>query len=433
MQSHQPLSLRRNFSWTFVGNGVYAACQWGTLVVLAKLGTPEMVGQLTLALAITAPVFMFTNLQLNAVQATDAKYDYLFNDYLGLRLIGTSLALLTIALIVHGAGYRWETALLIMIIGLAKAFESISDIFYGLFQQQERMDQIATSMMLKGLLSLGLLTIGIVATGSVLGGGLGLVIAWAIILIVYDFYKGAWIIKKVLPAAQAKNQALRLTTTLRPRWQTQTLFKLTRLALPLGFVMMLISLNANIPRFFIERYWSERELGIFSALAAFMMVGNLVIGALGQSATPRLAKYYAAGNRVSFRQLLLKLVGVGIMIGIAAVIVALVAGREILTLFYQAEYAARSDVLVWLMVAAGIGYIGSFLGYGVSATRAYDYLIIPYLIITAIAAGFSQLLIPTYGLVGAAWALCAASFASCVMPLCILGFIARRRFHELCQ
>ncbi|HEY9661285.1 MAG TPA: oligosaccharide flippase family protein [Allocoleopsis sp.] len=432
MQSHR-LSLRHNFSWTFIGNGVYAASQWGMLVVMAKLGTPEMVGQLTLALAVTAPIFMLTNLQLGAVQATDANYDYLFNDYLGLRLIGTSLALLVIASIVYVAEYRWETALLIMIIGLAKAFESISDIFYSLFQQQERMDQIATSMMLKGLLSLVLLTIGIVATGSVLGGGLGLVFAWAIVLTAYDLYKGAWIIKTVLPASQANNQELKLATTLQPRWQIKTLLKLMRLALPLGFVMMLISLNTNIPRFFIERYWSERELGIFSALAAFMMVGNLVIGALGQSATPRLAKHYATGNSSAFRQLLLKLVGIGAVIGAAAVVVALIAGPAILTLFYQTEYAERSDVLVWLMVAAGIGYVGSFLGYGVSATRAYNYLIIPYLIITAIAAGFSQLLIPTYGLVGAAWALCAASLASCVMPLCILGLIARRRSHEFCQ
>ena len=38
-------SLRWNFSWTFVGNIIYSGCQWGMLVVLAKVGNPEMVGQ----------------------------------------------------------------------------------------------------------------------------------------------------------------------------------------------------------------------------------------------------------------------------------------------------------------------------------------------------------------------------------------------------
>jgi len=97
MQKLKPLTLRRNFSWTFTGNLIYAACQWGMLVVLAKLGSPEMVGQFTLGLAVTAPVIMFTNLQLRGIQATDAKGDYVFSDYLGLRLIGTGLALLIIA------------------------------------------------------------------------------------------------------------------------------------------------------------------------------------------------------------------------------------------------------------------------------------------------------------------------------------------------
>jgi hypothetical protein len=39
-------SLRLNFSWTIVGNVVYAGTQWGILVLLARLGTPEAVGQL---------------------------------------------------------------------------------------------------------------------------------------------------------------------------------------------------------------------------------------------------------------------------------------------------------------------------------------------------------------------------------------------------
>src|SRR5262245_17210531 len=54
----QPLSLRRNFSWSFAGNAVYAGCQWGMLMVMAKLGSPEVVGQFALGLAVTGPITM---------------------------------------------------------------------------------------------------------------------------------------------------------------------------------------------------------------------------------------------------------------------------------------------------------------------------------------------------------------------------------------
>ena len=93
MQQMKPLTSRRNFSCTFVGNVVYATYQRGMLVVLAKLGSPEMVGQFFLGLAVVAPVVMFINLQLQAIQVTDARQQYVFGDYLSLRLIATRLAL----------------------------------------------------------------------------------------------------------------------------------------------------------------------------------------------------------------------------------------------------------------------------------------------------------------------------------------------------
>ena len=55
-------------------------------IVLAKLGSPEKVGQFTLGLAMTAPIFMFATLRLRDVQATDTNQEYLFGDYFALRL-----------------------------------------------------------------------------------------------------------------------------------------------------------------------------------------------------------------------------------------------------------------------------------------------------------------------------------------------------------
>src|SRR5690349_12465381 len=88
-------SLRANVSWTLLGNVVYAACQWGMLVAFAKLGQAQMVGEYGLGLAITAPVFMFANLQLGSVLATDAAGASAFADYFGARATTTVAALVT--------------------------------------------------------------------------------------------------------------------------------------------------------------------------------------------------------------------------------------------------------------------------------------------------------------------------------------------------
>jgi len=398
------LSLRANFSWTFVGNVVYAGCQWGMLVVLAKLGSPEMVGQFALGLAITAPVMLFAGLKMRYVQATDAKWEYVFGDYLGLRLITTVLALLVIAGIVLVSGYRRETALVILAVGTAKAFEAISDAFYGLLQQRERMDRIAKSLMIKGPLSLVALSVGIYLTGSVFWGAVGLVVAWALILAGYDVRSGAMILKALPrpggPAPDKGDQKARL----RPRWEMRTLARLAWLVLPLGVVVALGSLTSSIPRYFIERYQGEYALGIFAAMAYLMTAGNTVVIALGQSATSRLAQYYAAGKGLAFRTLLLKLVGIGALLGAAGVLVAVVAGREILTLLYRPEYAAHHDVFVKLMVAAGIFYVAFFLDYAMTAARYFQVQLPLSAAVMGTMTLACLLLIPSDGLSGVATA-----------------------------
>jgi O-antigen/teichoic acid export membrane protein len=379
------------------------------LVLLTKLVSPEMVGQFALGLAITAPVIMFAKLKTRIVQATDARREYLFGDYLGLRLITMALALLVIAGIVLVAGYRWEMALIILTVGVAKAFEAISDAFYGLLQQHERMDRIAKSQMIKGPLSLMALGAGVYLTGNVLWGVVGLVLASALILMGYDVRSGAFILKPSAVAGVLPPDAGAPRELLCPRWERRALAKLAWLALPLGVVMALGSLRTNIPRYFVEHYLGECELGIFAAMAYLMVVGNTVVLALGLSASSRLAKHYATRNGKAFRMLLLKLVGIGGLLGAAGVLVALVAGREILTLLYRPEYAEYHSVFVMLMVAAGIDYVATSLDYGMSAARYFRVQMPLFASLTGASALACLWLVPAAGLCGAAIALIIAN------------------------
>jgi O-antigen/teichoic acid export membrane protein len=408
----RPFSLRRNFSWTLVGNIFYSACQWGMLILLAKLGTPEMVGVFTLALAVTAPLFMFSNLQLRVVQATDAQAEFTFNDYLGLRLVASLFALISLILIVLVLPYESLTKFAILTIGMAKALESISDVCYGLMQQQERMDFISISLIIKGALSLLLLTIGLVVTKQVLGGAVGLAIAWAMVLLGYDLR----VTRRLLKRGEGQN-----LQKLFWAWKWSTQQQLIKLTLPLGFVMLLISLNANIPRYFIEHYLDSRELGIFAAIAYLMLVGSIIQGALAQAASPRLAKYYADGRRKAFASLLFNLMGLGVLIGAIGVVISWLFGKQILALLYKAEYSQYSTLLVWLMVAAALEYITSFLGTGITAAR-YFRVQVPLFATSAVMMAIACfILIPIQGLAGIPTAMIATGLLRIALCFAVLA------------
>ncbi|WP_068776166.1 lipopolysaccharide biosynthesis protein [Paenibacillus sp. FJAT-26967] len=403
------LSLSRNFSWTLLGNIIYALCQWGILMALAKLGDARMVGQFALALAVTAPVFMFLNLQLRAVLATDANKNMPFSQYIGLRICTTFLALIVLGGFIIISGYDVQTQLIIFLIALSKAAESISDIIYGLLQNNEKMDFISISLIVRGVASL-LVTSGMLyVTGDLTISLLTYMVSWLLILIVYDIPKS------------------RIFSVLTPTLSLKSLLPLLRISLPMGFVMLLISLNTNIPRYFISGYEGTEQLGYFSALAYVMVAGTTVISALGQSASPRLAKYYSSGKLNSFYTLLMKIGMLFIILALSAISIVVFLGQPILSILYGSSYSEYSHIFTLITIGAGIGYLGSLIGYGLTAARIFGTQVYLFLFINMSLLLACYLLIPSLGLEGAAYSLIIGNIAQVIGSLFIFYFHLYKR------
>ncbi len=410
-------SLRLNFSWTLMGNVVYIGTQGGILVLLARLGNPEAVGQFSLGLAITAPIMLFASLSLRAVQATDARLQFQFRDYAGLRILMTIMAVCVIFGI-GGALYRGETALTIASFALSKGIESLSDVMYGLWQQQERMDLIAKSLMLRGVSAL------IAAAGcfalfhTTWIAVCGMAVAWAGVFAAFDLRHGIMV-------ARGMGQ------TVMPRLSAPRMKQLVRLSLPLGIVSMLLSLNANVPRYTISYFRSVRELGIFSALGYILMAGAMIVGALGESAIPRLALYASQGKTREFRGLSHRLLLIGMTLGICGVVAALAFGRQIITLTYGREYAQNLQLFVWLMVAAAAGYMASFAGYSLTARRHFRVQMPLFSFITALTLVLCLVMVKAGGTVGAAKALAVVGFVQLAAIMVILRYMEARKSADI--
>src|SRR5258707_12545696 len=132
-------SLRVDFSWMLVGNAIYAGGQFATLMLLAKMVRPELVGQYALGLAIVYPVNMLTNIQIRAVMTSGARQQTHFGDYLSLRLLTTSLALVIIFAITQVLGYRGDLTAVVLMVGVAYGIETISDVYYARLQLHDKM------------------------------------------------------------------------------------------------------------------------------------------------------------------------------------------------------------------------------------------------------------------------------------------------------
>lgn len=407
-------SLRKDFAWTFTGNMIYSGSQWGALVLLAKMGTPEIVGKYALGLAISAPVLMGASLQLRSVQASDVKDGHPFSDYLGFRLLWTMMALAVIIATPVFTRAAFDTAVLVAAVGVAQCIEAVSDIYYGNLQLLDHMDRIAKSMIIRGPLGLASLALGFQLTHDVVWGVTGLILARLAVLFGYD----------ARPAVHDSN-----ASAMRPRIRPRVQGELLRIAFPLGVVGLLVSLNSNIPRYFIEHHMGARELGIFSAIAFLLSAGNIVVGALGQSAFVPLARRSAEGDTSAFNALVYKLVAIGVLLGAGGMAFAAVAGKPLLTLLYRPEYAEQSHLLVWMMGAAGVSFVGQFLGYSMTAARHFAVQIPLFALLVITTTTASYVFVPVKGLLGAILALLVTGVVQVAGSVLIL-YAGRRKRHS---
>jgi O-antigen/teichoic acid export membrane protein len=411
-QQRERSSLRMDFTWTFLGNAVYTGSQLVTVVLLAKLTSPQLVGQYALGIAIAIPLITLASLQLRLALVSDIHERTPFGHYLSLRLLTTGLALLVIFATTQILGYGWQLCTVVAMVGVAQAIEAISDVFYGWLQLHDRMDTISKSMIARSVLSALGLPVGVYLGGDLLWGIAGIVVARGIVLFGYDIRRARDLTKQF--------EGLSRNDALKPRWNSKVQRQLIWFNFPLGIATVLVSLNFTIPRYFVEHALGERALGIFSAISCLLAAGSMAAVSLGQSAFSRLTKAYGTGNLVQFRSLIAKLLTLGAAMGVCGLLVAKVAGREVLLILFGPAYAERADLLPWMMAVGCVVYVSQFLGYGMTAAGCYRPQVVLFTLTNLAVAAHCYLLIPRLGLLGAILAMLIATILQFVGSIIIL-------------
>ncbi|MBV9848318.1 MAG: hypothetical protein JO250_01395, partial [Armatimonadetes bacterium] len=418
----KPLSLGWNFSWTLAGSIVSAACQWAIFVLLAKLGTPVVVGRFSLALAITAPPFLFATLNMRTIQATDARRRYELGHCVALRLAALAVAVFYLVVMFFLSHVSFTFAVIISGVALARTFDALSDVVYGFLQQRERMDRIAFSRIIQGTLQVFALGTAYWLTHNLLFAVIAHAVASGLVTVFYDVPSAVWASGYSGTQTDAQNRITPIQISpIVPRWHFPTLLALARLSLPLGVVAVFGALSMAIPRYYIAHDLGERDLGLFSAMAYSIAAMGMIYGAMVQSAMPQLSVAYRQDRR-KFARLMRRLMAAALANGLVGLMIAALCGGKLLTLFYKAEYAAHPWVLIWLAVYMTLFMLSSAMTAGLSAAHRFGVQPLVILGQAAATALGCMWLIPKFGLLGAVFGM----IAGFVVCLVCFGQLLRR-------
>ena len=403
-----PISFRKNFLWNLVATLANGIARWGIVMSIAKYGSPELVGQFTLATGLVLPVYAFLNLQLRVVYITGRYGAYPFGHYLSLRLLTILFSLFCCGI---GALFLRDLDglfLVVMVYSLLKGVQAVADIFYAPLQKNERINLMSLSMIAKSIGSFFMVILTMAISGK---------------LLLAIFSMLAW---EGLFTFIVDRRFAGLYSTVQLIAQKNIIIKLFKESFPVGVATGLTMLNGSVPRFIVEHYRSVQEAGYFGAIQYFFVASSMVIVATNTAAIPRLARFYREQRKKRFYHLVFRLIGVGLFVVFFVVLFFSFFGKLVLEVFYTHEYAAYAKELQVIAVAISLQIPCGVIAGSILSLGKYWHLVFALVAAVATSIIFGMILVRNSGVAGAAYAMV---FSSAIQLLLISFFLFHSSRH----
>jgi len=432
-----PLGIHWNLAWVFSGNLVRSVARAVLLILLVKWAGWEAAGLYIAALAITGPVFAITDLGLRPLLINDVAREYPFQHYFSLRLAGAAAAWIVVAALGLLLGYPLGRITLVLCAAAARFWDGASDILHGVLQREERMDRIGLSLVLRHLLGTAAFCGAVKLGGSVTWAAALDALAAVAVCLAWDLPNAKRLLHGLRreecspPTADESSAAAppeRIERTgvsaedetceatacrkedsarnaecvslVRP---TRLWGSLIRHSVPLAITAFEINLITSVPRYVVESLLGPASLAIFASLLQLAGMGMIFVMAMGQTMSPRLARYYRQGDHHGFLRLLSGVTAVSALLGVLPWLIVMSGwGPLVLQWLFREDMAQHQDMAIWVMGSAVILYLTGPLG------RALDTLLRfkTHVAIRTTALFLVLLLVPRmtrlYGLWGAA-------------------------------
>ncbi|WP_411722064.1 hypothetical protein [Mycetocola sp.] len=257
--------------WLLLSNLSRYVGQFGLFSIIAVTLGSNSAGQYALALAITAPVFVFAGLGMRTVLLTLAQPQAL-RYYSATRLLSLTAGLILVLGI--GSFFGASFAVTLLLISLLKCADSFTELNIGVLQSLSRERR---TVFLTGATSVA--TIFAAVSASFLSDDLNstlLAVAAATFLTTFAVYWVAMrpVLRRVAPADEVQGS---LSTTIR------AVRVIARAGVPTGFSAALIPLMVGIPQYALTHYWGQSAVAQLATLLYLQLAVELVINSLSQA------------------------------------------------------------------------------------------------------------------------------------------------------
>ncbi len=398
-------TVQQNMLFNTIGSLIYYVCQWLMSVIIVRLSGFGDAGLLSLAMSATAAPAIIGLFNVRSYQVSDMKGQYTDKEYLRSRVYTNILSVIACLAVVLYYGYSIEKAVIIMTFMAFKVVEGMADVYYGIDQKNERMDYAGISLTVRGIGSLAFFLGTFQITQSLLVSIITMSLFSLAVVLVYD--------RRMIERYQGKeaeeNEVMRAQVK-----------SLLITCFPLAVVAFLNNMSLTIPKLYLEQYFGEEIMGIYSSVASPTIVIQLAATTLFAPLIPPLTIEFNNGNKKNFLGGLKKFALLILAITIAALIGSkLLAHWGLVLLFGTAIEPYVYLFIPVIIISILIAINASMFSVCTLIREIKSQYIIGILGILAALAG-ALTLVKEYSMDGVVWALAATLLIQILIQFIII-------------
>lgn len=405
-------TVARNSGILLVAAVLGQGAQLALLVFVGRLLGDEGLGQLTLALALTAITVRATSFGVSDILRREIagkpdEASHYLEISLGIYSLRTLLNVSATLIAVFVIGYSGMTEVIIVIILASTVFRGLAEDYQKCFQAIERMEMQLWGTILLRALNAGLGLVAAIYLQSIIGVAVSYLIGETARMI-YLYVRGVQIFGAV-----------------RPRWNWPVARAILLEGLPLGIAAGFAILSVHADSVILSIYASESEVGIYNAAYRLIAGAGLLCQAFLAAAFPRIASaYYSNTKRLSY--LHGRTMAVAAAMGLAIALGGTLLGPWVIRLLYGADFAPAGLDLQILCWAVPMWFIAQ--ASGITCTAIHKQVVNMWAggITAAINIGLNLWLIPALSHTGAAWAKIGTYTVSALLLSIPAGIYVRR-------
>lgn len=388
-------NIKKNTIWNTIGITLNSFSSLFFLIFINRINNVEIAGVFSFAFSIACLFFVIGVYSGRTFQVSDVKGELNDKEYLVHKFIscGIMMALTIIFLLI--SNYSIDKNIIIILLCVYKALEAFSDTFYGYLQKHNELHIVGKSLFFKSLLGVIVFFLVDFYTKDIALSCVALVINSLLFVVFYDIRRSLVYIDK---------KEIRL----------QRVFKLFKIGFSIFAFSFLAIFIVNVPKYVIDMLLTDEFQTVFSIIimpgTVMSLCGQYIMAPL----LTNIVDLYNKNKYQEFKQMIIKILTILIILGILVEICAFILGIPILSVVYAIDLSEYKFDLILIIFGAILYAATGVLSTVLITMRKNSVQLLIYFIDSVFGFCICYVLISSYGVHGATYGYLFTMILHCV-------------------